>query len=182
MAWVDWVIVVVLLVSTVGGLAQGFLRSVCSLGGLVLGLALASWNYQRVAVVFKPIIRSDAVDNVIGFLIIALLVMAIANIAGGITSKLISGMGLGCLDKLGGAVMGFVQGALLVTVCILVTVAFFPGQRWLAEATLPQEFIGALHLSSNMSPGELGDRVRTGLRQLEHNSPEWMHPGNGQTQ
>ena len=45
MTWVDWVIVVVLAVAMLGGLAQGFLRSACSLAGLFLGLALAAWNY-----------------------------------------------------------------------------------------------------------------------------------------
>ncbi len=180
MAWVDWVIVVVLIVATLGGMAQGFLRSFCSLAGLVLGLLLAAWNYERVAVMIRPIIPIQAVDDVIGFLVIALLVMAFANIAGGILSRTINWMGLGCLDKAGGAVLGFVQGVLLVTVCILVTVAFFPQERWLAEARLPQEFTGALHVSTSMSPGELGDRVKDGVKQLEHGSPEWMHPGNGQ--
>ncbi len=179
MTWVDWVIVVVMLVATLGGLAQGFFRSFCSLAGLVLGLLLASWNYERVAAVFNKILPVQAVDNVIGFLIIALLVMAVANITGGMLANTVRWMGLGCLDKLGGAVMGFLQGALLVTVCILVTVAFFPAQMWLAEARLPGMFTGALHVSSTMSPGELGDRVRDGVKQLEHGSPQWMHPGNG---
>lgn len=179
MAWVDWIIVGILVLATLGGLAQGFLRSVCSLVGLVLGLLLASWNYDYVAVMFKSIIPIEAVDNVIGFLLIALLVMAIANLAGGIASKTIRWMGLGFLDSLGGAVVGFVQGAVLVTVAILVTVAFFPGQHWLAEAKLPQRFVGALHLSTHVSPGVLGTRVRNGLRQLEDESPKWMHPGNG---
>jgi len=30
-----------------------------------------------------------------------------------------------------------------------------------------------------MSPVELADRVREGLRQLEQESPRWLHPGNG---
>jgi membrane protein required for colicin V production len=181
MAWVDWVIIAVLIAATLGGIAQGFLRSICSLTGLVGGLLLAEWNYERVAAIFKPIVPVDAIDNVIGFLLIALLVMAIANVVGGIASKTIKSMGLGCLDKVGGAVLGLVQGALLVTLAIMVTVAFFPGQRWLADAKLPQRFTGALHLGMSMSPGELGDRLRNGVKQLENKSPEWMHPGNGKT-
>jgi len=179
MSWVDLAIIAVLLVATLGGIAQGFLRSACSLGGLVLGLLLASWNYERVAALFKTVLPLQAADNVLGFLIIALAVMAIANVTGGILSRTIKDMGLGCLDKLGGAVVGFVQGALMVLLCILVTVAFFPGQRWLAEARLPQMFFGACHLSTHITPGQLGGKVRDGLRVLEDESPEWMHPGNG---
>ena len=49
----------------------------------------------------------------------------------------------------------------------------------LAEARLPQMFFGACHLSTHVTPGELGDKVRNGLKDMEHKSPEWMHPGNG---
>ena len=148
MEWVDWVILVVLVGSVLGGMAQGFFRSVCSLLGLILGIVLAVWNYARVAVAFRPIVRIEAVADAIGFLLIAMVVMVLANVAGVMLKKMFRWMGLGCIDILGGAVLGFLQGVLLVTVCILVTVAFFPQTQWLAEATLPKMFFGALHLST----------------------------------
>ncbi len=175
MTWVDWVILAVVAASTVGGLAQGFFRTVFSLGGLICGLALAAWNYGRLTPLFRPIVKIDAVANAIGFLLIALLVMAIANVVGGFIAKTVRRMGLGCLDGLAGGGFGFVQGALLVLVCILVTVAFFPSAHWLAEAKLPKIFFGACHLSTHVTPGELGDRVRNGLKLLEQESPKWMH-------
>ena len=159
MSWVDWAIVVVLAASVVGGILQGFLRSVCTVIGLVLGLVLALWNYGRLGMVFMPIVRLEAVANTIAFLVIALVVM-----------------GLGCLDKIAGAIFGFFQGAVLVTLCILVTVAFFPGARWPVEAKLPKYFVGALHMSLHMSPNDLSDKVHNGLKILEHDSPKWMHP------
>jgi membrane protein required for colicin V production len=181
MAWIDWVILAVLVLATFGGLAQGFLRTACSLAGLVFGLALAFWNYAWLGSVFKPIVRSDAIANTIAFLLIALLVMAVAYAVGGALSRTIHKMGLGCLDVLAGAALGFVQGAGLIMICILVTVAFFPGQHWLTEAKLPKFFFGACHLSTRVSPSELGDRVREGLRMLEQESPEWMHSGHRST-
>lgn len=179
MSWVDLAIIGVLVLATLGGLAQGFLRSICSLIGLVLGLLLANWNYKHLAVLFKAVVPVEAIDDVVAFLLIALAVMAIANFTGGVASRTIKWMGLGCLDKIGGAVVGFLQGVVLVTVAIIVTVAFFPGQHWLDQASLPQRFVLALHLNTRMSPNELGDRVRNGLDRLEHQSPRWMHPGNG---
>ena len=176
MTWVDWVILAVLAAATVGGLAQGFFRTVCSLAGLIFGLVLAAWNYQRLGDVFRPIVKVDAVANTIAFLLIALLVMGIANLVGGAIAKMVHRMGLGCLDGLAGAILGFAQGLVLVMISILVTVAFFPGQEWLTEAKLPKLFFGALHQSEKVTPGELGDRVRKGLLLLEHESPGWMHP------
>lgn len=182
MSWVDLVIVVVLIGATLGGLAQGFFRTICSLLGLIIGLELAAWNYGRVAALVRPIIPVQAVDNFIGFLVIALVVMAVANITGGIISDTVRKMGLGCLDRLGGVVVGFVQGVLLVILIILVTVAFFPKEEYLAQGRLPQMFLGACHLSANVTPGELRDKVKGGLEELERESPEWMHPGNSTSQ
>jgi membrane protein required for colicin V production len=174
--WVDLAVVVVIAASVLGGIAQGFLRSVCAVIGLVLGLALADWNYARLGQEFMPIVHLEAVANAIAFLIIALVVMALAGLVGLLLKRTMSWMGLGCLDKLAGAVFGFFQGALLVTLCILVTVAFFPGARWPKEGRLPQYFMGTLHLSMHMSPSELSDKVHRGLKTLERDSPHWTHP------
>ncbi len=179
MEWVDWVILAVLLGAVLGGMAQGLFRTVCSLLGLILGVALACWNYARVAAVFKPVVRVDAVADAIGFLLIAVVVMFLANLIGIMLSRMFKWIGLGCIDALGGAIVGFVQGALLVTICILVTVAFFPQTQWLTQATLPKEFFGALHLSTHVTPGELKGRVQEGLKSLKHDTPQWMHEKNG---
>lgn len=176
MTWVDWTILLVLVVSVLGGLSQGFLRSACSLCGLIFGVALGAWNYARIAVLLVPLVRVEDIADALGFLLIALLVMAIANVAGAVLSKTLRRMGLGCLDRLAGGVFGFVQGVLLVVLGLLVVLAFFPKEDWLAESRLPKLFFGVCHLSTRVSPHELSERVRNGLLILEQHSPEWMHP------
>src|ERR1035441_7104440 len=126
MTWVDWAIVFVLAASVIGGLTQGLFRSVCSLCGLIFGLVLAAWNYGRVAALVLPMVRVREIADAVGFLLIALLVMTIANIIGSVLAKMFRSIGLGCLDRLAGAAFGFFQGALLLTLAILVTLAFFP--------------------------------------------------------
>ena len=179
MDWVDWIIIAVLLGAVLGGMAQGLFRTVCSLAGLILGIALACWNYARLAAAFKPIVQVDAIADAIGFLLIAVAVMFLANVTGIMLSRMFNWMGLGCIDVLGGAIVGFVQGVLLVTICILVTVAFFPQTQWLTQATLPKMFFGALHVSTNVTPDELSGHVLDGLKSLEHESPKWLHEKNG---
>jgi membrane protein required for colicin V production len=179
MAWVDLVIVLIIALSVLGGLQQGFFRSVCSLGGLLLGLAMAAWNYARVAALLMPILRLEPVANAIAFLLIALVVMGIAGMIGNVLARALHRIGLGCLDRIAGAAFGFLQGVLLVTLCILVTVAFFPNAHWLEQAKLPRLFFGVCHLSARMSPHELEQRVRDGLMLLEEKTPGWMHPREG---
>ncbi len=173
----DWIIIAILVGAVLGGIAQGFLRSVFGLGGLLLGLVLAAWNYGRVAAIFLPLVRSETAADVIGFLLIALVVMLAFGFVGALLSKVFRKVGLGCLDSLAGAVFGFFQGALLVTVGLLVTMAFFPNTQWLAQSRLPRYFFGACHLSTNITPKGLAEHVRGELNHLEKVSPSWMHPG-----
>lgn len=172
---VDWVIVIVIVLAVAGGLSQGLLRSVFSLGGLFFGFLLAAWNYPRASALLLPVVRIEAAANAVGFLAIALLVMALANLAGTIFSKAARHLGLGCLDRLAGGAFGFLQGVLLVMVFILVAVAFFPQAHWLAESRLPRMFFGACHVTTHMSPAELAARVREGLQRIEAETPAWMH-------
>jgi membrane protein required for colicin V production len=175
-SWVDLAIVIVVALSVLGGLSQGFFRCVCSLGGLVLGLLLAEWNYPIVAAPLKSLVHSAELADIIGFILIAILVMAVAGVLGAVLHKTFKKIGLGCLDRLAGGVFGFFQGVLLVTLAIVVTVAFYPQAHWLVEAKLPRHFVAACHLSMRMSPDQLSQRTRQGLKTLEEESPAWMHP------
>ena len=177
MTLVDWAVVIIMVAAVLGGLAQGFFRSVCSLGGLVLGLVVAAWNYDRLAGIFLPVVRIPAIADTVAFLLIALLVMAIIGTIGNLLAKAFKAVGLGCLDSLAGAVFGFFQGVLMVVIGILVIVAFFPQVHWIAEAKLPRMFFGACHVSASVTPSELGQRVRSGLKEWETESPRWLHPG-----
>jgi membrane protein required for colicin V production len=175
MTLVDWAVVIIMASAVIAGMAQGFFRSVCSLGGLVLGLAVASWNYGRLAQIFLPLFRIPAVANTIAFLLIALLVMALIGFIGNMLAKAFKMIGLGWLDGIAGAIFGFFQGVVLVIVFILVIVAFFPQEQWLAESNLPRMFFGALHVSTHMTPSELSARVRDGLRTVETESERMLH-------
>jgi membrane protein required for colicin V production len=179
MTIVDWIIVAVVAASILAGLARGFFRSAFSLAGLVLGLALASWNYWRLAPLFNTMIHSTEISSALAFLLIAFAVMLVAAILGSLLAKLFEKVGLGCLDRMAGAAFGFVQGMVFVTLCILVTVAFFPQTAWLTDARLPRYFFGALHVSVRVTPPRLSDRVRKELHALEAQSSNWIRGENG---
>lgn len=175
MTLVDWAVVIIMVSAIIAGFAQGFFRSVCSLGGLILGLAIASWNYDRLAGVFLPLFRIPAVANTIAFVLIALLVMALIGMLGNLLAKAFKMVGLGWLDGIAGGIFGFFQGVVFVIVFILVIVAFFPQEQWLAESTLPRMFFGVLHVGTHMTPSELSSRIRSGLQSVEEESQRLLH-------
>ena len=175
MTLVDWVVVIIMLSGVIAGFAQGFFRSVCALGGLVIGLSVAAWNYERLAQIFLPVFRVSAVANTVAFLCIALVIMGLIALIGNMLAKAFKTIGLGWLDGIAGGIFGFFQGVVLVIVFILVIVAFFPQEQWLAESNLPRMFFGALHVSTHMTPSELSSRVRDGLRAVEDESERLLH-------
>jgi len=175
MTLVDWAVVIIMVSAVIAGMVQGFFRSVCSLGGLLLGLALAAWNYDRLAGLFLPLVRIPAVANTIAFLFIALVIMALIGVVGNLLAKAFKMIGLGWLDGIAGGIFGFFQGVVLVVVFILVIVAFFPQEEWLADSTLPRMFFGALHVSTHMTPSELTSRVHSGLQSIEEESQRLLH-------
>jgi membrane protein required for colicin V production len=119
MTLVDWIIVVVVAGAVLAGIARGFFRSVFSLAGLIVGVTLAAWNYWRIGAVLKPLIHSVEVADAVGFLIIALLVMVVAAIIGSLLAKFFEKVGLGCLDRMAGALFGFVEGLVFVALGFL---------------------------------------------------------------
>ena len=66
MTWVDWLILIVLALSVLGGLEQGFFRSVCSLGGLVLGLCWRRGTMRALAALLKPLVRFERLPTPLG--------------------------------------------------------------------------------------------------------------------
>src|SRR6516225_5707421 len=159
MTLVDWAVVIIMVGAVVAGMSQGFFRSVCSLGGLVLGLAVAAWNYTRLAQILLPVFRVPPIANTVAFLLIAFIVMVLAGLIGKMLAKALKMIGLGWLDSIAGAIFGFFQGVVLVCVFILVIVAFFPQEQWLAQSNLPRMFFGALHVSTHMTPSELSSKI-----------------------
>lgn len=176
---VDIAILILMALAGLNGLAKGFFRSVCGLGGLFFGLVLAAWNYPRGSALLLPILRFTPLANAVGFLLIALVVSFVANWAGAVLSRATHMVGLGCLDRILGGLFGLLQGALAVTLVILVAVAFFPQAQWLSEGRLPRQFFGACHMSTHLSPEMLATKIREGLRTLEKETPHWMHPETG---
>jgi membrane protein required for colicin V production len=173
---VDIVILVLVVVSCVAGLRTGAVRCVFSLLGLIIGIAFASRNYARFAHDWSPGIKSPALANAVWFCLLAIFVMLAAGLLGWLIRNAVELVGLGWLDSLLGLVFGFVQGAVLVTVCIVILALFYPESNWLADAALAKYFFNVTRLTTQITPGELKVKIQDGLAVLEKETPQLLHP------
>jgi membrane protein required for colicin V production len=177
MAFVDWLIVVVLLVSVLSAAKNGFFLEVFSLAGVVIGLLLASWNYQKLLPWITRWIHTLQIAEAISFLAIALGVMILAGLIGRIIRWSVHSIGLGWADRIIGALFGLVKGSILVTIAVLVVAAFMPQATWFRQSRLAPYFLTAAHQASIVTPSELGERIRQGVTLIRNTQPQhWLHP------
>ncbi len=172
---VDIAILVLLGSSAILGFRSGLIQSIFSLVGLVSGIAMACWNYQRFARELAPTVHSMALAEAICFSLLAIAIMVAAGLLGWLVKTLVHTVGLGWLDRLVGLLFGVVRGGLLATLFIVVLAAFFPNTRWLGEAQLARYFLGTAHLTVRLSPEQLKTRILEGLLILERETPNWLH-------
>ena len=176
MALIDWLIVVVLLVSVLSAAKKGFFLEVFSLAGVVLGLLLASWNYQKLLPWVARWIHNLPAAEALSFLAIAMGVMILAGLLGRLIRWSVHSVGLGWADRFIGAIFGFLKGCVLVTIAVLVVAAFLPQATWFRESRLVPYFLTAAHQASVVTPSELGQRIREGVTLIRNAQPPWLRP------
>ncbi len=157
MNWLDIVITIFLAVTTVSGLINGLIRSVIPLLGIILGVVLAGRFYGSMGNWLSHWIKNPDHAEIAAFIIILILVILVALILASASSKLLSSLHLGWIDRLGGAAVGFIIGGFtcgafltlvakynvsdIKTTIQASSVAFFPLDRFpLVAPFLPKEF------------------------------------------
>jgi membrane protein required for colicin V production len=176
MAVIDWVIVIVLIVSVLTAAKAGLVVEVFSLAGLVLGLMLASWDYQKLVPWVGEWVHSVSLEEGLSFILIALGVMAVAAIAGRLVRWSVNSIGLGWADRLAGAAFGFIKGCALITIAVMVIAAFWPSATWFRQSRFAPGFLSMARHAAVVTPAELGDRIRSGVEDLRKAQPDWLKP------
>jgi len=176
MALIDWIIAAILALSVLSAARKGFFVEAFSLAGIVLGLLLASWNYQRLLPWATQWIHVPPIADAVCFLAIALCVMVAAGLAGRVVRWSVRSVGLGFADRLLGAVFGLVKGCLLVTLGVMALAAFLPRTTWLDRSRLAPYFLSMAHTTIAVTPSELGERIRSGVKMIRDSQPTWPAP------
>jgi membrane protein required for colicin V production len=176
MTVVDWVMVAIVLLSVAFAAKEGLIVEVFSLVGLVAGLLLASWDYQKLVPWFGRLVHSTFVAEALSFLCIAVAVMLAAGIAGKLLRSSVRSVGLGWADRTAGAAFGFVKGCALVTIAVMTMAAFSPNSTWLQQSYLAPGFLSLAHSAAAVAPADLEQRIRKGVVELRRDQPSWLKP------
>jgi membrane protein required for colicin V production len=176
MAGIDWVIVVVLILSVLTAAKAGLIVEVFSLAGLVLGLLLASWDFQKLTPWMGQWVHSVSLSEALSFIVIAAGVMAAAAIIGRVVRWSVKSIGLGWADRLAGAAFGLIKGCALITIAVMIIAAFWPSATWFRQSRFAPEFLTMARHAAVVTPADLGDRIRSGVKVLRKAQPDWLKP------
>ena len=112
MNWLDIILIVALALSVLSGLFSGLIRVLFSLIGVIVGLLLAGVYTDSLA--DKLTFMDSNGAHILAFLIIFLGTIIVATIIGALISMLFKNTPLGVLDKIGGAILGLLVGAIFI--------------------------------------------------------------------
>lgn len=179
MTGLDWVILLLILVSTLTAISQGFIIEIFGLAGVLVGYVLAAWEYPRVAPRFASYVSSIWVADIAAFLTIFLFVVILAGALARIIRWAVSGVGLRWFDRILGGAFGAVRGIAVSAVLVMAMAAFLPNSPALKESALAPYFLVLSQTATWIAPAELRNKFRQGLvilRTAKEKAPSVLPP------
>src|SRR4051812_33976133 len=108
MNWLDYILCFSLVIAIISGFKRGFARTIAGFITLFVATLAAIWMYGTAASFFLEYVSHRAIASLLGFFVVFGFVMAIGTIVGIIVQRTLKAVGLGWLDRLLGAGVGFV--------------------------------------------------------------------------
>ena len=140
------------------GLKRGLIKSVLSLAGIIIGVALAGNFYLPLSGLLTFIPNEDAY-SIVAFILILVVVMIIAAVLARLLKFATRTVMLGWVDHVGGAAFGFLIGAILWGALLATWVKFF-GSELVTESLLSSVLLDKFPLVSGLLPSEF-DAIRS---------------------
>lgn len=164
----DVVIIVVLLIGFFSGIGRGFIRGILGLVALVVGIMIASGNYQRLADTALTFIPGENWPEILSFVVIFLVVVLLVGLVGRIISRALRSASLGWLDRLAGAILGLIVASVVLSVLLLLAaMAGLEDQKLLAESRMAPRVIGVTDVVVSILPEDARMRIEAQYGKLK---------------
>lgn len=166
MHFLDWILVLIVVVSVIPALVKGFVYEALMMAATVAAIVVGIWKYPAVAAHLHWIsvapLRSFA-----AFVLIFLAILIAAGILARIARGLVRAAGLRWFDRLLGGALGLVRGVVICLV-LLVAMTAFPFDLPLVHASrFAPDFLTVGQALSGLMPAPMQAGFRSSLRQLQ---------------
>ncbi len=124
MNWLDLLLIAAISLSAWRGYASGFIRELVVLVSVILAIPVAGALYSRMFPKVDPIIDDEDLSAVVAFLAIMAGVIIGGNVIAHLLRRTAEMLNLGGLDRLAGALFGFLKAALLAQAILILIVRY----------------------------------------------------------
>lgn len=116
----DWLIVAIVVISTLVSLLRGFAREAISLGAWVAAFFVASMFSPGMETLLGDVLENEQARQISAFLALFVATLLVCSMAGFLVSQLIKVTGLGLADRVLGMAFGLVRGVVVALAMALV--------------------------------------------------------------
>lgn len=162
----DIVILIIIILTTAYGIWRGMVSQIFSIAGIVGGYFAAVHYYIPLS---QHLTFMDAgVARILSFILIFIACIVVAVIIAWLIGKVFKLPGLGLINSIGGAVVGFIKGFLIIALMVIFLVAILPHDSPLLNksATLPYVFKG-IKIIDNMIPQDIKTQYHKKIENLK---------------
>lgn len=161
MNWVDAAILAVIIWFTYAAFHAGLIREVITIIGAVLAVALGGLFYEEFAKDVDVAISNPETSRIVAFGIIFGATILASQLLALFLKQAASLLMLGVVDSLGGALIGFLKGLILVEVGLIVAVTFtnLDLRGAVESSALAPVFLDGLPFLKLILPGEFKSAV-----------------------
>jgi len=124
---------IIILVNIITGISRGMIRGIINFLGIICAIFLSIfWFREMGKYIFQYFSISQEVANLISFISIFIGVLLIARIIEIVLKGVFSLLFISWIDRLGGALFGFIRGSLWVGI-FLIVITLFPVPEFLSK-------------------------------------------------
>lgn len=137
MVLIDWVIIVVVVLSTLVSLARGFVKEAMSLATWIAAFLLARWLAPRFSYYFVNLFESPSVQVGAAFVAVFVVVLILGAMISFLFHSAVEQVGLKGSDRALGSIFGLARGVLVVVLGYSLMKMFSLQQMWPDSVLLP---------------------------------------------
>ncbi|WP_372662441.1 CvpA family protein [Hydrogenophaga sp.] len=156
MAWVDWALLAVLLLSALLGLWRGLVYEVISVAGWVAAFLLAQWYAADVAAWLPMDGASQPLRLAAGFALVFMGTAFAGGMLAWLVKRLVESVGLRPVDRILGGAFGLARGVvILLALTVVVSMTQMQQQAWWQASAAAGVLSSALHQIKPLLPDAL---------------------------
>ena len=140
--WPDYIIITIIVISTIISLFRGFIRESLSLAGWILAFWISMMFMSQMSLLIKPYLNlPPSILSVVSSTILFILTLITTALVTNVASSLVDKTGLSGTDRSIGILFGIARGGVIVVVLILLAgFTQVPQDPWWRESLLIPHF------------------------------------------